>query len=409
MTFIGWLDYDEAFERATRNALADLRGRDARDELGLGGVRDTLSDLFFPGTSTVQQRLRYFLLVAWCCEAAFRDHRPGRSLVDELRVKEIKLIDALKHLGEGKGVIGLQKGADLVSMPSSIYWTGLRLLDVVTTRGSIARWARFAESRRASDRPPPEEGPRESRTPGLAGDLPPIPPGFLEGGALTFDLDGLEREFLRRRLTMAASSPVGLAHNLFHHFVGRRVPEGVEAPWLHPRAAGLPPATARYLRIAAAFSTVMEGATLLYNYLLCLERIQDRAAEAERHRDDYARRIASWADTLVPEQVALLTTGVREVAAIAPALGHGVGPATLEFIERWAGLAAFPRRILTSGEAHALVRQRETSLKRGLGTSRFENKRVRENWRYASGTAARYRWDVARSYLNDLAGMAGRA
>lgn len=35
--------------------------KDTRDELGLGAARDALSDLMFPGTSTIQTRLRYML------------------------------------------------------------------------------------------------------------------------------------------------------------------------------------------------------------------------------------------------------------------------------------------------------------------------------------------------------------
>jgi hypothetical protein len=46
VSFLGWVDYDESYEAAARNAVASLRGRDAREELGTGGLRDTLSDLF---------------------------------------------------------------------------------------------------------------------------------------------------------------------------------------------------------------------------------------------------------------------------------------------------------------------------------------------------------------------------
>jgi hypothetical protein len=109
VSFLGWVDYDESYEAAARNAVASLRGRDAREELGTGGLRDTLSDLFFPGTSTIQRRLRYFLFVSWCCEAAVRD-RGRRSVMSSLRSKEEKLIQLLTPLGEGEGVIGLQRG-----------------------------------------------------------------------------------------------------------------------------------------------------------------------------------------------------------------------------------------------------------------------------------------------------------
>ena len=43
MNFLGCVDHDESYETAARNAVASLRGRDAREEVGLGGLWDTLS------------------------------------------------------------------------------------------------------------------------------------------------------------------------------------------------------------------------------------------------------------------------------------------------------------------------------------------------------------------------------
>ncbi len=42
-----------------------FREKGTLDELGIGAIRDALSDLLFPGTSTIQTRPRYFLLVPW--------------------------------------------------------------------------------------------------------------------------------------------------------------------------------------------------------------------------------------------------------------------------------------------------------------------------------------------------------
>jgi hypothetical protein len=75
MRFLGWVDHDPEQQQSVLGGLA-VSGRDARDELGLGTIRDTLSDLLFPGTSTVQQRVRYFLFVQWCCEIAARRPAP---------------------------------------------------------------------------------------------------------------------------------------------------------------------------------------------------------------------------------------------------------------------------------------------------------------------------------------------
>ena len=42
-----------------------FREKGTVDELGLGAIRDAFSDQFFPGTSTLQSRTRYWLFVPW--------------------------------------------------------------------------------------------------------------------------------------------------------------------------------------------------------------------------------------------------------------------------------------------------------------------------------------------------------
>ena len=54
---LAWLDFNTADRERTQRVLALFEERDTRDELGLGGIRDSFSDHFFPGTSTIQTRL----------------------------------------------------------------------------------------------------------------------------------------------------------------------------------------------------------------------------------------------------------------------------------------------------------------------------------------------------------------
>ena len=100
MNFLGWIDHDPHQEDAILKSLGSIKGQDARDELGLGTIRDSFADLFFPGLSTIQQRVRYFLMVQWCCEHAASQGDADRIL-SRLRESEEALIRSLKHLGEG--------------------------------------------------------------------------------------------------------------------------------------------------------------------------------------------------------------------------------------------------------------------------------------------------------------------
>ena len=62
---LAWLDYSEADQRRAREIVAMFSQRESRDELGLGRIRDTLSDTLFPGTSFLLTRARYLLFVPW--------------------------------------------------------------------------------------------------------------------------------------------------------------------------------------------------------------------------------------------------------------------------------------------------------------------------------------------------------
>ena len=58
-----WLDYSERERRKMLEVIDLFKEHDTRDELGIGAVRDAFADQFFPGTSTIMTRARYFFLV----------------------------------------------------------------------------------------------------------------------------------------------------------------------------------------------------------------------------------------------------------------------------------------------------------------------------------------------------------
>ena len=53
----GWLDFSERDRRQILDLIDSLNDleREARDELGLGTIRDAFADLFFPGTRACLQ------------------------------------------------------------------------------------------------------------------------------------------------------------------------------------------------------------------------------------------------------------------------------------------------------------------------------------------------------------------
>ena len=69
-SLIAWLDASSEDQRRMREIVNLFSERESRDELGIGQVRDALSDSLWPGTSTLFTRARYFLFIPWCFRAA---------------------------------------------------------------------------------------------------------------------------------------------------------------------------------------------------------------------------------------------------------------------------------------------------------------------------------------------------
>src|SRR2546430_732346 len=122
MSSFTWLDYSE-HERRQALEVIDLFAEDeTRDELGLGTIRDGFADLFFPGTSTIQTRARYFLFVPWIYLEMERKRLASRYIADRARGLQGHLRNALIEAGEQVGVIGFRAGLNVQRLPASVYW-----------------------------------------------------------------------------------------------------------------------------------------------------------------------------------------------------------------------------------------------------------------------------------------------
>ena len=119
-----WLDHDPAARDRSLRILALFREKESRDELGIGGIRDAISDRLFPGTSTIQTRLRYMLLVPWIYEDLERKKIPSSSFAARALQAELAMVQPLLDARE-EDVFGSQAGSGLKRLPSSVYWAGL--------------------------------------------------------------------------------------------------------------------------------------------------------------------------------------------------------------------------------------------------------------------------------------------
>ena len=67
---LGWIDFSKTERNKILSVLDLLSEPGTLDELGIAPIRDGFANLFFPGTSTIQTRAKYFFLVPY----ALKEH-----------------------------------------------------------------------------------------------------------------------------------------------------------------------------------------------------------------------------------------------------------------------------------------------------------------------------------------------
>ena len=129
---LGWIDFSKDERNKVLNVIHLLDEPGAVDELGIGAVRDAFADFFFPGTSTVQTRGKYFLIVPYVLMEA-GSGKYGSDLSTILR----KIDDEERHCRDillktsNDGVIGsLVPNSWVLRTPSNIYWNGIKQIGI---------------------------------------------------------------------------------------------------------------------------------------------------------------------------------------------------------------------------------------------------------------------------------------
>jgi hypothetical protein len=388
---LAWLDHDSSAQDRAKRILALFQEKGTQDQLGLGGVRDSFADLFFPGTSTIQTRLRYFLFIPWMYRRLEAEEVPSNRIAQVARERELALIEPLLSEDE-EGVFGRTARGDLKRLPSEVYWGGLVSWGIRRFDASRAQYHRamdelYRQRRQARTARSREDGETRGEITWHP-ELPPPPESFPERATLDVTLQ--EAEFIRDRIV--AEHPDSLLAWLALH-PGRT---DVRFPWEHPRLSSMKPDHRRMLEHARIFSLVMEGAPILYNHLVSEE------LGHEGWIDAYRTMHGDWVARLDPEEVE--SWSLDELfAVVRRERSHTVTPHAQEFIRRWVALVRNDALGVPSDPvARRLIRQREIRLKRAH--SLFRNRRAREE-RYRGGLGLgrlSFRWTDVQTLLNDL-------
>ncbi len=402
---LAWLDHDEEASARLREVLRAFEEKSTLDNLGLGLIRDTFSDLLFPGTSTIQTRARYFLFVPWICRQLETEHVSATDFDRRLRQREVELVESLRTGvdGEGEGVVGYQSRERTQRLPSSIYWRGLARLGIRLNDFSLpeyrVRLPDLYRSQQASQRD--DDGHRlrplaRNWDPSL-----PEPPGRFPREPITFEMTRDEADYLADRIRLSTSG------SLFAVLVD--APEllvNADTPWSVDQAV-LPAGVRTLITHAHQFSDLMWGAQLLYNLML-VERARlwlDR---------DYAdleasvrSMLAGWVEDLEARRPEI-ENWANDLASFWGAVGRPVPLPARMFIERWIATAlANPARVADDQALRNDVEHRERVLKGRL--ARLSNRAALEDWtgQPLGIDPLTYRWGQSTRILRDI--HAGRA
>ena len=386
MSSLAWIDFDEAERQRSQRIMALFEEKESRDELGLGSIRDSVADHLFPGTSTIQTRLRYMLFIPWLFSLLESSNSPESQLSAEARKLEIMLADALRTGGEIKGLIGRDAGASLRRLPSAVYWAGLGSWGIRKFHGSIEGLFSALRSRGRSRIPigANEDASASPKAPFWSQSLPPLPDKLLEKTVFQLTLD--EVQFLLDRLV--ESEP-----NALLTWLAQEGHAGeCDYIWDHPHVSEFPTRARQIVQHAAIFSQVMHGASLLYN--LALSELRNKEDWVQQYR----AKLEAWSEDC--DAVAVEAWSLDEFWTIIEHPAHRVSSQAARFVIEWRELL-IEGSAFDSSQARDLVKRREIQLKGSH--SRYTNQAVRDRWGGQSGIERLgFRWDKARTFLGEM-------
>ena len=284
-----WLDLT-ASDRDKMRRVLDLFKQGTLDELGLGSLRDALSDALFPGTSSIQTRLRYVLFIPWLYRR-LEDRRVKAAEVQQAaRRAEVDLIGSLERNPDSAGIIGQRARGSLVRLPSSVYWGALTRWGIFQPQQSQgwyqSRFDALVDGRGGVGRAD-DPGVIWSRQPHWHPRLPEPPKGF--PWEASFAVPHEEADFLRGRVEERCAGTL----------LAWLVRNGSDSPahdvWGDPDALRAPDGVRETLELARRFSLHAEGMPLLYNLLVAERRREVLDSDEAESIDEFRAGLAEWA------------------------------------------------------------------------------------------------------------------
>lgn len=404
MNQLGWIDFSPTHRNKVMLIMDMFKEQGVIDELGLGTIRDSLSDMLFPGTSTIQTRAKYFLLIPWIFQEIESKGRLDRFQSD-LEEAEIFFVKVLRKNSPetNSGVIGRTlPNANPQRKPSSIYWNGLRTYDILKFKGSINDYINYLryyymqkqkEKKQMADAygnvPGDDRDSNHLYQQHLWSQLPKPPSDWKEN--LTINLTEDEAKFLKQRIILSNS-------NSLWAFALTSMPNTVKSfssitDFLS--VATLPERLKELVQLAVDFNEIMKGALIRYNYLIQASRENGRTKELLPVWKNYWNEIKSFNWNNWDTNKLWKYCPYTQIP-------------TKRFVESWIDIIT--AKTFNEAKATQLIKARELGLK-GIRRARLQDKAVAQKQKSFTGISVyedetvsylNYRWNTVRVFLNDI-------
>lgn len=135
---LGWVDYSREERETIKELLKVLGESGSLDELGVGIVRDSISDLLYQGTSVLHTRAKYYILIPELFKKAMKSGLTTSSEVRNLiNTDQDRIARALRRAideetgTKAAGIIGGRSDRGVKMKPTRIYWNALRTTEIL--------------------------------------------------------------------------------------------------------------------------------------------------------------------------------------------------------------------------------------------------------------------------------------
>jgi hypothetical protein len=394
-SIFSWVDFSDEDREKMVQIIRQLRQQDTIDELGIGSVRDSIANILFPGTTTIQTRAKYMLFVPWILKKMEKNRVPSENISQRVKQEEIKLCNTLLKMGFREGVIGAIVGEGLQRFPSSIYWVGLQTWGIRKFRGSLNDYYQGLNSYYHLKKGNITHDDQEVLLHHDFGEnwdegIPESPqelPGK-EGPDLTKN----EAQYLLEKLLI--NCPESLLTNIVYlrktarkNFVWEntfidKINNNLQIKVMH----------------AQNFSEIMQGAALVYNYLLA------EKMESEELINKYKEKLAEWQMVMSSRAEIFINWNLEHFWNLVYfERTINVSIKAKRFINNWIEIALnnMENVFIDNDEIKNLIYSRELEVKGGR--SRLKNIEYLKKWSGAAGTQQLdYRWHVVSKIVNDI-------